>query len=151
MTATVPPPSEQASQMTPEKIEAVLRRAMTLRHPYFAESFSARAKVTALESYIELTAYHRGELEEALYWASDAGKLLRHQWDQIEGYDTVTRGKGPHTKEQVNEAKRTIRPDLWEGIQDAKKLCEDIGRQIRRLELDFQSASRSYSLITGSG
>jgi hypothetical protein len=136
--------------MSVEKIEEALLVAMKLRHPLFAESFSARAKIDALETYIEKTAWHRGELEEALYWASDAGKVLRQEWDKIEGYETTLRGRGPHTKEQVNAAKRTVRPDTWEGIQDAKKLCEDIGRQIRRLELDFQAASRSYSLITGS-
>lgn len=142
---------EQSTQMSVEKIEAVLLIAMKLRIPMFAESFSAKGKIDALETYIEQTAWHRGELEEALYWASDAGKVLRRAWDRIEGYQTTLRGKGPHTKEQVNEAKRTIQPDTWEGIQDARKLCEDIGRQIRRLELDFQAASRSYSLITGTG
>lgn len=146
---TVEPP-EQSTQMTVERIEQVLLVALKLRIPLFAESFSARSKIDALETYIEKTAWHRGELEEALYWASDAGKVLRQQWDKIEGYQTALRGSGPHTKDQVNEAKRTMQPDTWEGIQDARKLCDDIGRQIRRLELDFQAASRSYSLITGS-
>jgi hypothetical protein len=136
--------------MSVEKIEAALLTAMKLRHPLFAENYSPRQKVDALTTYIEKTAWHRGELEEAFYWASDAGKVLRRQWDRIEGYETTLRGRGPHTKDQVNDAKRTLQPDTWEGIQDAKKLCEDIGRQIRRLQLDFDAASRVYTLISGS-
>lgn len=131
------------------EIHGALHRALPLRVPHWSEQPGGAAKVAALEDYMLLAANHRGELEEALYWAHAAGRRVKDEWDRIEGYE-VALGRGDRTEARVNEAKRTIRPELWDALQEAKRLVEDLGRQIRRLEIDDRTVSRAYTLITGS-
>lgn len=136
--------------MTVDEIRAVLERALPVKVPLFNPEDPPQAKIRSLSDYILKTAEVRAELEQALHWCLEAGKLLRDEWDGIEGWEVALPRGASRTKDTVNEAKRTVRPDLWPGMQEAKSLSESLGRQIRRLELDFQAVSRAYSLLSGS-
>lgn len=134
--------------MTLEEARQKLNAALPLRTPLLDPHAPGRAKVEALEDYMATASFHRGELEEALVWVYDAGAVLRHEWEQIEGYE-VALPRGDRTQAAVNEAKRTIDPGTWQGIQEAKHLVDRIGGQIRKLEKDDATVSRLYTLITG--
>jgi hypothetical protein len=78
----------------------------------------------------------------------EAGKLMRAQWDGIEGYELAA-GSRP-TQESIKRAKAEINPDLWAGMQEAKSLVESLKRQIDRLGgSDYDAASRAYTLMSG--
>lgn len=133
--------------MTIEEIRNTLHEAMKLRFPRFGPDDHPRDKVGKLEDYLGNTAFWRGELESALYWAREAHKILSDEWADVEGWQALRDRK---TNEGVDEAKRRIKPEVWAGMDEAKRLIHDLGRQIRRLEQDFQAVSRDYTLITGS-
>lgn len=109
-----------------------------------------RERIEALEDFILKTAWHRGELEEALYWVMEAGKVLRRDWDAIRGHEVAVRGSRA-TKEQIDLAKAELAPDTWAGLQEARFLVDALKRQIQRLGgSDYDAASRAYTLLNGS-
>lgn len=139
--------------MTLEEIRARLKAALPLREPLFDPSAAPVAKVRALEDYLLLTAYHRGELEEALHWLYEAKKTLKREWDDLHGWEmNLPRGATTRnrTQEMVREAKRHTAPELYTSLAECTQLENSILRQIRRLELDDKATSRGYTLITGS-
>jgi hypothetical protein len=139
--------------MTLEEIRETLERSLPLRIPQFGPDDSSSFKIEQLEDYILKTALHRGDLEEALYWCVEAGKALRIEWEGIVGYESaLPRGSsGRHTKEQVDRARRTMRPELWAGLQEARSLVAALERQVKRLGgSDYEAASRAYTMLTGS-
>ena len=137
--------------MQVEEIRAVLDRALRLRMPRFGAEQGVRDRIDALDTYLGETAIARGELEEARFYAYEAGRALKEEWDAIAGWETVIdKSSRNRTQADVEEAKRTINPGLWEGIQEAKYLVERLTDQIKRLTLDDAAASRRYTMLTGS-
>lgn len=107
----------------------------------------ASKKIEMLEDHLFVIARWRCQLEEARLWMQDARRELEDQWDAIEGWQTLASGK---TKQDGIDAKRTIRPDLYDGIRMAKFLIERLSEQIRRMERDEEyTVSRGYTLISG--
>jgi hypothetical protein len=137
--------------MTLDEIRQKFDEARVIRVPRINPGTHQREKIQALEDYLTLTAWHRGELEDALWWLWTAENALLEEWDQIEGYQQFlpTTAK-ERTQHAVRQAKRRVKPDLYVSLQLCGKLKEGIGRQIRRLELDDRNVSRTYSLATGS-
>lgn len=134
--------------MTEEQIREILVTAMRLRFPRMDPNSHPTEKITKLESYLTDTAIHRGDLEEALYWAREAEKVLEDAWDGIEGWEAI-RDKKRDTDQAVLDAKRKVKPDLYRGLRDVRRLIHDIGRQIKRLEKDYEAVSRDYTVLTG--
>lgn len=138
--------------MTLEEIREVLERAATVQMPRFTPDMGPREKVELLEDYLNLTAVTRSELEQARLWAHMALKELGDQWDRIQGWGMHLPSAGRHTKDDVIAAKREIRPDLHDGLKEAKWLVERLSEQVERLGSrmgDDQVASRIYTLIAG--
>src|SRR5436853_5953272 len=137
--------------MTLDEIRAAFDAARVIRIPRFDPNTHGRVKVSALETYINDTAFHRGELEDALWWTWEAERTLRDQWDDVEGYEPFLPSTAKErTQEAISKAKRRVNPDVYDGLKLCAQLREAIGRQIRRLEKDYDAASRQYSLVTGS-
>lgn len=136
--------------MTPDEIRQLLFRVAKVMVPRFKgrdETPTARQKIEELEDYLLVAARWRASLEEARLYMQEARLRLEDEWEAIEGWQTVANGK---TKQDMIDAKRTIRPDLYEGIRDAKFLIERLSEQIKRLERDEEFAvSRSYTMLTG--
>lgn len=127
-----------------------LESALPIRIPLFDPNAQPRERIEALEDHILKTAWHRAELEEALYWTMEAGKLLRAQWDGVRGHEVAVRGSRA-TKEQIDAAKAEIAPDVWEGLQEARYLTDHLKRQIARLGgSDYDAASRAYTMLNGA-
>lgn len=135
-----------------EEIRSALHGALPIRIPRFDPNESPRTKVAALEEYILDTAHYRGELEEALHWIWEVQKLLREQYNEIEGWEPLVpfKRRGDATKEMMHTAKRQVAPETVAALEDANHLAEALGRQIRRLELDYEAASRAYTLMSGA-
>jgi hypothetical protein len=135
--------------MTEEKIREILVTAMRLRFPRMDPNSHPTEKIAKLESYLTDTAVYRGDLEEARYWAREAEKVLEDQWDAIQGWEAI-RDKKRDTDQAVADAKRKLKPDLYRGLRDVRRLLHDIDRQIKRLEKDYDALSRDYTVLTGS-
>lgn len=138
--------------MDTETMYARLKTAMPLRCPLFNPNVGGREKVEKLEDYLAQTAYHRAELEEALYWAWEAEKVLRVKWDEIEGWQNLlpSRDRAKPTERQKTWAKGQVDPATFGALDRLKTLIAGLERQIKRLELDDKNTSRRYSLLTGS-
>lgn len=137
--------------MTLEEIRTCLHGAATVRMPRFAEDMTSRERVDLLEDYLNLTAVTRGELEEARLCASAALHELSRQWEAIEGWEAhLRRRRADIPQHEITTAKRECRPDLHDGMTEAKWLVARLGEQIDRLSHmgDDQVASRLYTLIT---
>jgi hypothetical protein len=135
-----------------DEIREVLTRAAAVRMPRFTPEMHSRERVEILEDYLNLTAVARGELEEARLWAHMALRDLTQEWDDIKGWGMHLQGNGRHTKDDVVAAKREVRPELHDGIKEAKWLVERLTDQIDRIGArmgDDQVASRIYTLIAG--
>lgn len=137
--------------MNLDECKVKLRAALPIRMPRFDPNTGARDKIEGLESHILLVAFHRGELEEALYWVIEAKKVLKDTWDGIEGWEAFlprTQRQKP-TQEAVALAKRQVDEGTYLGLREANTLIESLGAQIKRFREEFESASRTYTLITG--
>jgi hypothetical protein len=136
-----------------QQIHDALARAAEVRMPRFTPDMGPRQKVELLEDYLNLTAVTRAELEEARLWAHMGLRELTEQWDAIQGWGMhLSSGNGRHTKDDIVAAKREIRPDLHDGLREARWLVDRISEQIERLGArmgDDQVASRIYTLIAG--
>jgi hypothetical protein len=135
--------------VTLDEIKSKLESAMKVRIPQFDPNLPPREKISKLEDHILLVAWHRGELEEALHWCIEAGKKLRVEWDQVQGYEVGLPSRP--TKEQIDLSKGRIAPELYASLEQARTLTTSIRRQIDRLGgSDYDAASRAYSLLSGS-
>lgn len=138
--------------MTSEEIHDVLQRAAEVTMPRFTPDMGPREKVELLEDYLNQTAVTRAELEQGRLWAHMALRELTAQWDDIKGWGMHLPSSGRQTKDDVIAAKREVRPDLHQGLTEAKWLVERLSEQIERLGArmgDDQVASRIYTLIAG--
>lgn len=131
------------------EIVATLKDAMGVEMKLLDPEEHPRERVDHLQNYIGVTAIQRARLERALYWCIEAAKVLRKQWDALEGWEVNLPRGSQRTKEQVTEAKRHLSPQVYEGIRDAEELKSHLHRQIRRLELDYEACSREYTIISG--
>jgi hypothetical protein len=107
-------------------------------------------KVHALEGYMTDCAIARGEAEEAALYMQAAVKSLEDQWDAIEGWETLLPPQKERTEKSKVEAKRTLKPELYDGIREGKWLADKLKTQVRRLERDEETCSRVYTMTTGS-
>jgi hypothetical protein len=137
--------------MNLQEIRQKYDAARVIRVPRFDPNLHPREKIDAMERYLNDTAFHRGELEDALWWLWEAEKYLLDLWANVEGYEPFLPSTSKErTEKAIMEAKRRVDPELHANIAMCGRLKEGIGRQIRRLELDDRNVSRTYSLATGS-
>lgn len=130
------------------QIREVHRSAMDVRFPQRDPNEPPQAKITALEDYLTTTAVKRGDLEAARFWAREAEVRMEESWDNLVGWEQL-RDRKRDTDQAIVDAKRKVNPELYAGLRDVRRLIQDIDRQIKRLEKDFEAVSRDYTLITG--
>jgi hypothetical protein len=133
------------------EIKAKFDAARVIRVPRLDPNTHMRDKIAKLEEYLTDTAFHRGELEDALWWLWSAEQDLKDQWDKVVGFEPfLPPTASKRTQDAIRQAKRQVAPQLYDGLMTCHRLKDAIGRQIRRLELDDRNVSRTYSLATGS-
>lgn len=139
--------------MDADRANEVLFAGARLRVPAFDQGASTTAKVGMLEDYAIDAARDRGELEEARLWMSEVLHTFTVEWAKLEGWEMNIPGskrRKDATKDDITEAKRMARPDLWENISDIKHLVSQLSNQIRRIEKDEDRVSRIYTFLTGN-
>jgi hypothetical protein len=138
--------------VTIQEIRRRLEAALPIRVPLFNPNLQGREKVEQLEDYLAQTAWHRAELEEALYWAWETDKPLRETWEGLQGWQNLLprEQRSKPTAKAVAEAKRQIDGATYDALRDLKLLIDGLERQIKRLTLDDANTSRRYSLLSGS-
>lgn len=121
---------------------SALARAASLRFPELSPLGSNLGRVNALTQYIQELAVARGDVEEERLYAH---VRLRQAEELLRGVPVV----GGKTKVQAAEARRASHPDAAREERGAKWLVERCTEQIDRLRADFESASRTYTLLSG--
>lgn len=134
-----------------EQIRSVLHEATKLRPPRNTDE-SRGLSIAALEDYLLQSAWHHAELEEARQWGRRVRDELLKNWERLQGYEALLPGKptAKITEADINRAKGLASPELHDAGQEAKRLLEDIGRQIDRFEFEKEVCSRVYTMISGS-
>lgn len=125
-----------------------MRTAVALRFPVFdREQTSARERLEMVEDHVLACGYWHGELLEERLELRAESRQREHEWDHLEGWETYRRNK---TEAAVDDAKRQLRPDLYDALQADKATLKDLGEQIDRLDREHDKVSRLYSIMTGA-
>lgn len=140
---TLPLHPEEQADPEPEspKEGSVLWRSVALRHPVFGEETRGE-RADALEDHICRTAAMRGELAELRLRANTDLKVAQDEWDDLKVSATG--------KQTLAQAKTVARPKLAQKIKDAKWLVQRASEEMERFDADYNSASRAYTILTGS-
>jgi hypothetical protein len=134
--------------VTVDEAREVLFRNARLRFPN-SKGLATGQKIDALEDYITASAIARAELEEARLHMNEAVGLLLNEWDEIVGWEVIVASSRP-TQDDIRRAKKQLRPELADGIEQGRRLIARLTEQIHRLEQDEKMASRQYTFITGA-
>lgn len=127
-----------------ERPEA-LTTSVTLRVPVFKQEDGLRFKIDQLESYLLLSAFTQGELAEARLKAHDELRDLRAEWRDLQ----PAPGARLRTKDEREEAKRRVKPELAAAIEELEEEIERLNEEFSRLEGDATKVSRAHTFITG--
>lgn len=128
------------------ELSDAMNTAAALRFPVFEKGTAASTKVEQIEEHVTVTAYWQGDLEQERLEAHRALQDLQSEWDHLVGWEALKRTK---TETAVEDAKRQLRPDLYDRLADLRWRIKRWSEQIDRLERDFTKASRVYTFITG--
>lgn len=128
-------------------LSEAMRTAAALRFPVPKEDATPREKLEALEDYAVACAYWQGELHEERLTLLQEHRVRAREWDHLEGWEPMRRSK---TEAAVDDAKRQLRPDLYDELQDDRAQLKDLGEQIGRLDREHDKLSRVYTIQTGS-
>jgi hypothetical protein len=123
-----------------------LEVAAKLRIPRIPREEGSQARLNALEDHMIEATYQRADLMEARLEVYGSVRELKEAWDHIEGYQALKRTK---TEAAVDDAKRQLRPDLYDGIRKGEWLIARLTEQIDRLDRETYICSRAYTFATG--
>lgn len=127
--------------------DSPLEAAAKLRIPKFDPDGGKAALVDRLMDFTLESAYVRADVFELRLAAQRQLAADAEEWRKLAGYEI---GQTIRTQKDREEAKRRHRPDLAERIDQAKWTIERCTEAIDRLDKDAASASRAYTLLSGS-
>lgn len=120
--------------------------SLGLRMPLFEKGHAPAEKISEMEDYLLLSSWTQGELtEERVRWLMDK-VAVQHEWDHLTGWEELRRTR---TETAVTQAKRQVRPDLYDRLQEIEWMVRRLGEEIDRMEREATKASRAYTLMTG--
>lgn len=122
------------------------KTSAALRVPVFQPGTSRTERVSQLEDYMLLSAYWLGECHSERLEHYQALARLEEEWSGVTAWDLGSRA----TQAQVDEAKRTVAPDVWTSMKRARWRVDRLTEEIERLDRDATKVSRAYTLITGT-
>ena len=136
--------------MTLDEIEQVLADALKLRSPVFLGGESGAGRVTVLENYMLKSANINGSLVEARHWLRAIEEKLADEWEGLAGWEVaLRRPRAKATKQDIQQAKMAVAPQLFAAGRKAKRLVASVDDQISRLEREERVVSRAYTMIVG--
>lgn len=134
-------PAPEPQEPTQEE-ETVLGRSVKLWFPDLRRDMTDFERTTAVQDHITATAIMRGELSRLRLEANAQLLELDEEWGSVQ----VGRG----TKQEVADARARARPDLAQRRKLARWTVDRCTEEIERMEADYTSASRAYTIISGS-
>lgn len=123
-----------------------LDAAKQLRMPRLTRKQATRERLELLDDYMLETAWHRAELMEGRMEVYESLQTLKEEWDHLDGWQALKRTK---TETAVEDAKRQLRPDIYDAIKKAEWLIARLTEQMERLDREATICSRSYTFATG--
>lgn len=123
-----------------------LTLASQLRVPVFERGTAPREKCDALEEFTLVSAFHAAELHEERLGLHEQLRDLSSEWDHLDGWQPFRRSK---TETAVEDAKRQLRPDLFDAIAGLRWTIGRLSEEIDRLERDAVKVSRAYTMLAG--
>lgn len=136
--------------MTLEQIEEALTGALRLRSPVFEPGTAPRAKVSAIEDHMLLSANVNGDLVAARHWLRMLEAKLGDEWEAMTGWEVALRkARNRASKAEINEAKIATAPAKFQAGRKARRLRESVDDQIVRLEREERVCSRAYTMLSG--
>lgn len=133
--------------MADEHGDSVLATAVKLKFPTFQSDDGARKRVELLEEHIWATAAMRADLHELRLQAYTRMKLADDEMKNVPWHQYLSsKDKG---KEGELRAKRQAAPDKMILIEDADWTVKRCTEEIDRMNRDYDSASRAYTLASG--
>lgn len=114
--------------------------SVTLRIPVVDPEATFAARISELESYLLLAAFTQGDLAAARLQAHVDLRRAQHEWDHLQGWEAL-RGRA-RTNASVEDAKRQLRPGLYDEIEDAKWVVKRLSEEYDRLQSDADRCSR---------
>jgi hypothetical protein len=127
---------------------SVLHRSVTLRFPDLTE-FSGGLRgaeiISALMDHITATAIMRGELAELRLDAQTSLHADRKRWRKLHV------GRKFRTVTELEAFKAEVHPALADRIADAEWTIARCTEEMKRMDADYEAASREYTLIAGGG
>jgi hypothetical protein len=123
-----------------------LDAAKGLRMPRLTRKQGTRERLDSLEDYMLETAWHRAELMEGRMAVYEDLHTLKEEWDHLDGWQALKRTK---TETAVEDAKRQLRPDIYNAIQKAEWLIARLTEQMERLDREATICSRAFTFATG--
>lgn len=127
-------------------ISSALQLASALRVPVFQRGTAVREKIDALEEYMLLSSYQAGELHEERLTRYREVAEVESEWAEMTGYEMLQRGKTDTARE---EAKKQLRPELWDILREQRWHVARLTEEIDRLDRDANRVSRAYTIMTG--
>jgi hypothetical protein len=122
-----------------------LQRSLQMRVPAYDRTMTARQRIELLEDYLLESAIVQGELtEERAGWMVTLIPL-QHEWDHLAGWEDRRRTR---TEAGVRDAKRAVRPDLYDEIEEVNWMIKRLTEEVDRMERDASKVSRAYSMET---
>lgn len=128
--------------MIPDSVAA----ASKLRVPVFQRGTAPRQRVDALEEFLLLSAFHQGNMSEERLGLFDELRDLEDEWEVVADWEEHRVGT---TIASIDEAKKVVRPRLWQEIRLKRWQVKRLTEEIDRLERDATKVSRAYTLISG--
>lgn len=106
-----------------------------------------QAKIDALEDYVLASAGMQADLSAARGAAQDRLAVNERAWRDVTGWEPFRQGK---TDQSIDLAKRHLKPDEYEELEEDRHLIRRLSAEIERLEADYAKASRAYTMLQGA-
>jgi hypothetical protein len=120
-------------------IPELLQRSVETRIPTFDPDASIEDRLSALEVHMLAVTALQGEIASTRLQSQDSLRTLQREWAHLDGWQPFRRSK---TEAAVDDAKRQLNPELYDGIANARWLIERYGDEFDRLGKEADRCSR---------
>lgn len=135
-----------AQDEAPEE-KPVLQRSLECRVPKFQTGDIRERRADLLSDHILNTSLMRAELAELRMGTLAQLKTAHREWRDLQGWEVHKRRSGDRTKEAEFEAKRRLRPELGERIENGEWTVERCDEEMERLDKDATRCNQAWTMI----
>jgi hypothetical protein len=126
-----------------------LRLSLAMRVPTFERDQAPRSKISELEDFMLRSAEMQGDLARERVERMADLVPIESEWDHIPD-EEWREHRRTRTETAVTHAKRLVRPELYDQIQDHEWMIKRLTEEMERLDRCDAVVSRVYTMVTGS-